>query len=354
VASRRSFFQESDSWAVFAETTWNAGEQFALTGGVRFTSESKDVHAVLIPVEVEGSIGDAFTRFITTLDPAFGGVGYSYFDETANRDESKVTPMLKAQYFINDDVMAYATVSKGFKGGGFNMALTNHTNQPFEFEEESSTTSELGVKTTLLDGAMHFNVALFNTSFEDLQVTSYDGFAFVVGNAAEATSRGLELDATWRVTESLTLGANYAWLDAQYDDFTGASCPVGSATALCGLSGETLVYAPENSANLNITYVMPLGASYELEFAGDINYTDDFYFQQDLDPEDSQEGFTKVNARVALNNIASDWRLALVGKNLTDELTSSYGLDQPILNGGAHVRNTMPPRTLALQFDVNF
>jgi outer membrane receptor protein involved in Fe transport len=210
-----------------------------------------------------------------------------------------------------------------------------------------------------LDGAAHLNVSLFRTDFSDLQVSGFDGIAFVVGNAAEATTQGIELDGMWRLTERLTLGGSYSYLDAQYGRYENAPCTAAQKAVSVGscqqdISGQSLHYAPENSANVNLNYVMSLGDDYELELGADVNYSDDVFLQSDLDPEDSQEAFSKVNARIALDNLAQDWSVALIAKNITDERTTNNGVDVPILEGGAHVKNVMPPRTVALQLNMRF
>lgn len=181
--------------------------------------------------------------------------------------------------------------------------------------------------------------------------------AFFVGNAATSTSQGIEMDGKIRVNEKLTLGGSYAYLDASYGDYKTAPCTAAQSATGCvaqDLSGEQLPYAPEHSANLNTEYITPISDNFQLSFKADINYTDEVYQQLDNDPIDSQEAFTKINAHLRLTNLSQGWELALIGKNLSDEKTASGSVDLPVLAGGAHVRGLDAPRTLALEFSINW
>lgn len=352
-AAFKDFDQDSETYAAFVEATWNISDSFTLTGGVRYSRESKQVDSELTALNIDATPADAASIGL------LGAVGNFAHVQSEKRSETNLTPLLKATYYFNNDVMAYVTASTGYKSGGFNAEVANPATQPLEFDEETSKAIELGLKTTLLDGSAHFNVSVFRTQFDDLQVSGFDGFAFVVGNAAKATSQGIELDGMWRLSERLTLGGSYSYLDAEYDSYESAPCTVSQKQVASGacqqdLGGKSLHYAPDNSANLNISYELPMGPDYSLGFSADVNYSDDFFLQNDLDPDDAQESFTKVNARVALKNLAQNWELAVVAKNLTDKRTANNGLDIPILQAGTHVRNTLPPRTVAVQLNASF
>ena len=352
-SSIKDFDQNSETVAVFAETTWNVDQDLSITAGLRYSRETKDVATQLTTYQLDGSAGSAVTAAV------LGGFGIFGHAQSAKRSESNVTPLIKMSYALNDDVMLYATASTGFKGGGFNTEVLNPATSKLEFDHESSEAIEVGLKSTLLDGAAQFNVSIFRTDFEDLQVSGYDGLAYVVGNAAEATSQGIELDGMWRFSENLTIGGSYAFLDSSYGEYINAPCNYSQKSSAGGctqqdISGETLPYAAENTANANISYELSLSDDYTLELAGDINYSDEFLLQADLDPIDSQKAFTKINARLVLRNLVNDWELSLIGKNLTDKRTTNNGVDLPLLEGGAHTKNTLPPRTVALQLLARF
>ncbi|MCV6604585.1 MAG: TonB-dependent receptor, partial [Porticoccaceae bacterium] len=164
------------------------------------------------------------------------------------RSEEKLTWMANLQWDMNDDTMMYATVSTGFKGGGFDEAYSGRgtsmrrvnprtgevlpgtvpgvDSSILEYNEEEVLSYEVGAKMSLADGAAELNIALFRSEYEELQVSSLVGDVFRVGNAGEAVTQGIELDGRWLVAEGLTLGGSVAYLDASYDEFKGATCTV--------------------------------------------------------------------------------------------------------------------------------
>lgn len=366
------FDQDSDSYALFAQGTWHITDRWHFTAGVRYTDEEK-----------EASQSVDFTRFGTTIpiDPAtetqlfidattfWNGLAGSFEHQydTQERNESDVSPMVNLQWDVTDDMMLYASASKGFKGGGFNpndVAGTRNNATPtvvgdgFEFEEEEATAFEIGGKSTLADGAAQLNFALFHTEYDNLQVSAFDGNIFVVTNAAEATTQGLEVDGIWRLTESLTLSGSFAWLDTEYDKFDTASCSVAQTggldpTCTQDLSGEDLTFSPDLTANIGIEYVTSLTNSLELRTRFDANYSDEYQIQQDQDPADRVESYTLLNASIALASIEDNWTVALIGQNLSDEDHRTYSFDIPV-QIGSHAALITPPRTIAIRASYSY
>ena len=219
------------------------------------------------------------------------------------------------------------------------------------------------------------NVAIFRMEYEDLQVSSLVGDVFQVGNAGEAISQGIELDGRWLLAEGFTLGGSVAYLDATYDSFKGATCTVpqssdpvnnpgcllddGTNIAPGGkggqdLSGETLLFAPEYSANINAQWIVPVGDSLEIRTNADVNYTDEFYSALDLDPNTKHDSVTRLNMRIALASVDDTWLLALVGKNLTDEKTRVWNNDVATSNSNSYFGVPERPRSIAIQARYRF
>ena len=122
--------------------------------------------------------------------------------------------------------MLYASYSKGSKGGGFNGASNTATPDNYEYEDEESSSTEIGAKLTFLDGNATLNVAVFFDEYKNMQRSAFDGesFAFTTRNAAVAESKGVEVDGTVRVNDYVTLVGSWAYLNSEYDDFPDSSC----------------------------------------------------------------------------------------------------------------------------------
>jgi len=213
---------------------------------------------------------------------------------------------------------------------------------------------------SVMDGRGTINFALFHTQYDDLQVSAFIGDRYVVGNAAAATSQGLEVDGVFRLTESIDLSGSFAYLDATYDEFKTAACTTKQAIASGSprectqdLSGKTLTNAPEFSANFGLKHSADLGDNYQLYSTLMANYTAEQYLSQNLDPDALEESHVVFSARTAISSNEDTWELALVGKNLTNESIRGYSAAVPLMDG-ARFSYMAAPRTLAVQFLVNY
>lgn len=357
------FYQDADTWAIFGQGTWHLRDDLHLTFGLRYTEETKEASRTLFITEygTENPLpvtDPNYALLVGIQSGIFGTENHALDDSTTVEN---LSPSFKAQYDLNDDIMLYASVSRAFKSGGFSESGTSGDLDEFSFDDEEALAFELGGKMRILDGRGSLNFALFQTNYEDLQVSAFVGDKFVVGNAAEATSRGLEVDSVVRLSEGITLMASMAYLDATYDKFDTASCTLaqiqsgGASARSCAqdLAGETLAFAPEWSANIGLDHVANLTEDLELRTLLNINYTDEQYLAQDLDRQTLEESHVTINARVALTEPGSFWELALVGKNLTDEAIRTYANDVPLMDGAFFTYMALP-RTVAVQFSLAY
>ncbi len=322
--------QDTDSYAAFGQITWHATDRLRATLGLRYTSDEKDLD---------------FTRTTT------GTLPFPTYSLSDSRKDSDTTPSFNVQYDLGDDTMIYASFSQGFKSGGFDFESGE------DFEEETVDAWEVGVKSTLADGSVELNASYFRSEFSDLQVAAWNGTAFETGNAAEATTEGLEVDGRWQITDSLMLWAAAAYLDAKYDNFPGATCTAAQQDALgptCtqDLSGKDLQFSPEFSGTLNLEYYHVFGSGLELTAVVRLDYSDAYYTALDLDPISEQDSYTKVNARVQLAG-EGGWSVALVGKNLTDEKTTMWVNDVPFFRT-AFFAAVDPSRNIGIQARYEF
>lgn len=153
-----------------------------------------------------------------------------------------------------------------------------------------------------------------------------------------------------------------AWLDSYFTSFKDGPCNAaqtdvafseGNPDCRQDLTGKGTDYAPEISASLTSQYVQPVGDTMELRLQLDLNYSDDYFYTQDRDEADVQEAYYKINGRMSLLHFDQGWELALIGKNLTDEITRSSGNDVPLFVG-AHFAATDAPRSVAVEATFRF
>lgn len=375
-AAQRTNDQESEAWAVFAQATWNISEQWRVSLGARYTEEDKEAERNVTIVDV--TTGDPLTMADVNTGVYSAGVGlitvpylalwssqlgFANHALEGKRSESAFTPTVNVQYDLTPDVMLYASASTGFKSGGFDTRA--NTDASFEFEEEEATSYEVGAKTAFADGAAELNIAYYYTEYDNLQTSQFDGkVGFTVGNAKESVVQGLELDGRWLLTEGLTLSYAMSYLDFEYKDFRNGNCYQGQVpdgdvvdgVALCDYTGKSGGYAPKKTGNLGLDYIYQLNDAVDLRATLDLQYMDNHNVHTNLDPQYNIDAYTTVNFRIGLS--ADNWKLALLGKNLTDEDVLTFAADVPLSGSifGARSRYgfVKPPRTVAVEASYSF
>ena len=349
------FQQNTDSFAAFGELRYNITEQVRATFGLRYTIDKKDVDKELIVAELGTQMPDPTQLPLAAI---IGRIPHSY---SLSRKDKDLTPSFGLQYFVTDDIMFYGTYSEGFKSGGFDAQNTSGSLDLAAFEPESVKAFEAGSKMTLAQGKARLNMSYFNNKFKSLQVSAFNGLTFATNNAASATTQGIEIDGQWRPTNVLTLGASAAWLDSTYDDFPNSTCTAPQQVAFAAntglpagrcvqdLSGRKLQFSPSFAGTFNATYEADLTDNLELSIQGDVNFTSSYFTAQDLDPVSKQDGFAKVNLRLAIGDPSESWSIALIGRNLTNKKTTTWVNDIPVFRG-AYFGFIDPPRSFGVQF----
>lgn len=387
VGQQTDFDQETETLAFFGELSIDLSETLTLDLGLRYSEDEKDAGK---RVQVGSGAPDALNILVTPEDTAgsadlaaylsnaaaaggadganaaatFAGLLDRYATDTSsNRTEYHLDPSVKLRWEYSETGMLFISYSEGFKSGGFNFSpdTANPDGSPragHEFEDESVKAWELGIKQELFDGRARVSAIAYQTQLEDLQVTSWSGASFVVGNAAELTVQGLELEGQLLLTEELEVGGSFSYLDHEFDSYPGAGCSAieqgmgDCPTGQKDLSGERGAFAPEYSAALYLDYTLDL-EKFELNAHIDFNYKDEMFLDGDLDPNALQDSYVKVDARLGLSTLDGKWDFLLYGRNLTDETTYTASIDAP-LSPGVYVGWVEEPRIVGVQGRYNF
>jgi len=322
-------FNEIDitSYALFVHTSYDIDDRWSLNAGVRYSKEEKD-----------------YTLLHTRVN---SGVPIIPFTEV-NEEWDAVSPKLGVDYHITDQMMAYGSVSRGFKSGGFNGRPTVAA-EVDSFDPEFVTTYELGLKSELLDNRLRVNGSVFFNDYTDIQIGSVSADAnnnlvLIIDNAAEAEVWGVELEFVAQVNEYLSFTGGIGYLNAEYND-------VGSATDIT--ESSEFVKTPEVTASLGVEYAHPLSDLGSLAWRIDGSYSAEVF--QDVGNTESiaQGDLTLVSARVVFESASETWEASLFVTNLTDEEHILNGL-QALASFGTAEAVYGAPRQWGASLKVHF
>lgn len=340
--------QKTNSYAAFGDATYQITPELSLSAGLRYTYEKR-------------TSGRRFEFFFDPTISVIGGnpppflqgLGVAGAPITGKADFDAFTPRASLSYRPNRDLLLYASVSRGFKSGGFDGRANNDFGfRPFR--PEYVWAYEGGVKTTWLDGRLTANAAFFYNDYTDLQVTSFGSdpvsgvFVSLFTNAASARSYGAELELSARLADGLDLTGSLGLLDAKYRRFD--QLVAGEVT---DVSDRRIVNAPDLNASLGLTYERPLSdrlsgavhvdASYRSKLATEI--TDSTILRQ--------RGYERVNAFIALTGPEKRWELRAGVENLTDRAVRVQGFNLSEFPG-VQVGFFSAPRTYDLRLILRY
>jgi iron complex outermembrane receptor protein len=256
--------------------------------------------------------------------------------------------------------MVYVSYGRGSKAGGFVAAQSTTKPSDFQFDGETAKSLEVGAKLALFSRRVIFNVAVYDTKYSDLQVSVFNAqsSSFITGNAASATTRGVEIESAARLTSWLSFNGSLAYLDAKYDDFPGAGCiyPLPTPTpnpCIANIGGSHLPRAPKWTASASLDADYPITAALRLVGGADLAYRSRAYLEETLNPASLQDAYAKLDLRVGLAAADDRWRLSLIARNVTNELTAAHAFGTPFV-AGSETFVVDPPRTVAVQFRLSY
>jgi iron complex outermembrane recepter protein len=334
---------ETDSFAIYFEGDYDVTDTVTVTLGGRWTRDDK---------KIDTTFG-AIKAFDTIVVPGQNVQRKDDWDE--------FTPNARVRYQVNPDHMVYGSYSRGFRSGGFNGRAASETSVG-PYDPETVDSFEAGWRSSWLEGSVIFNATAFHALYDDKQEEITRAAPppvnqeTVVTNAAKVKISGLELETIARPTPELHLRANYGFVNARYDKFTGAD-PLDPSQEV-DLSFLDLRRAPKHTLGVGARYDLMIG-DVGLQLTADARWKDDFH----TNARNIEEGLIDSHWIVDAS-IMADFRwfqVRLFGRNLTDEQFVTSALD--VGGGITQGRTLLPafwtfsgvtlPRTYGLELTVD-
>jgi iron complex outermembrane receptor protein len=276
--------------------------------------------------------------------------GASLCPQTFQHWFSAPSSLASLDHQFTDQIMGYAKVSHGYRSGGENFRGANTPESFRPFQPEFVTEYEIGAKNEFFDHTVRVNADVFYDNYSDIQrsisiPTAAGVPTTIVGNAASAKIKGLELETEWHPVSRLTLSIGGGYTDAYYVKFID---PVlGNLTSLP-------FAVPKWTAIGSARYVQPVSV-------GDLSVQADYHWQsavnlvpQDLDPAAfTQAAYGLLNGRINLHVNGIDTDIAIYGKNLANKqyFVSGESLEASI---GFGVLVTGQPRIFGIDVIKHF
>lgn len=343
--------QKGETLSAFAQGRWNITPEVELAGGVRWSSEEKRLSQY--NQFGVGGFATQNTIFASSLDKTPGILAGRFVDEN-------ISPEATLSWHPDPNKTIFVAYRTGFKAGGFGltnpMSVASSINS-FDFDSEKAKGFELGAKGLFLDNRLRLSIAAFHYKFSNLQVNTYDpaALAYNINNAGELKQSGAEFEAKLRVNDIVSLHGAVAYVHNRFHNFIGQcyayafptgtvratavpppNCSFVNATALTlqqNFEGRPPARSPEWSGNAGAVVSLPVGSG-TLELTGDAQYSDSYYAADTLVEASLQPSFWLLNSSVSYSSENDHWKLALIGKNLTNKYYVSYAMDR---TGGSSV-----------------
>jgi iron complex outermembrane recepter protein len=352
--------QNSRTLALFTNHNYQLTDKLELTMGLRYTQESKDIKAqysnsdggigCASALGRSGLLGGTAVAPWTGLTIAqrqsvagnlcafWGNANFNGRNFSESKDEKEWSGTLKGAYRFNENLMAYLSYARGYKGGGFNLdrATTGLTpDSSLYFPAETVDSYEFGIKSSLMNNRLLVNVSVFDQTFSDFQLNTFLGTAFVVESIPELTSKGVDADVYWRTPiKGLSLQGGVAYAKTEYGQFTATDLKPGRFGPLSLLPGSQMSFAPEWSSTMAVTWAGNITEALRLNANLAAKYSSEYNTGSDLIPAKQQDAFTLLNARIGISSVNQKWALEFWAQNLTDEVYKQVVINAPLQGSG--------------------
>ena len=355
------------AYAVFGEATYSLAETFRVTGGLRYTDETKSVDAYRYAIKgslacANGGTGPGGSCPIYTSAGTNVRGEYSF---------DKVNFRVGVEFDAAPESMIYANVATGFKSGG----QSNADVDPYKPEEVTAYT--LGAKNRFFDDLMQFNLELFYLDYRDRQ----ENFSMLdrggaqvstLFNAGKAVAKGATLDLMLRPSRNDTLRVAVEYVDSEYKDFVYNNYRVAnpSATTTCGVTavpngnahigywqinctGFELPRTPKWSGNVSYSHIFDFDNGGRLELSPDMSFASSRWLSAEFVQNARAPSYVAFNASATYHSPDDNWTLMVFMRNIGNEAIYNGTQQYPFI-ANYNGQDIAPPRTFGARFSYRF
>ena len=384
---------DAQTTAIYGQLDWQVNEDLVITAGLRYSEDEKsgsEQQQVIID-----TLGCGFNYYPGTgnpfLLPYYAPADYSAFVTNGNlypggqfadacptddndrfaleytnksADHSakwdSITWRINANWAINDSSQAYATVSTGYKSGGFRLGgmqddPSTAVNESI-VDEETLTSFEVGYKGAITD-SLNLNAAAYFYDYSDMQVeldilNPDSGISTsLLANAPSVDVYGFEMEATWAATDNLTVLASYSYNESEITEeflvgdlktYVFNPLTLQNPPLIRDAKGNALNRSPKNKVAIGAFHAQPFDAG-TLVTSATYSSIDKQFVSIHNDDVESIDSYAKLDARVSWKAASGKYEFSAYGDNLTDELSYANGYSV----GNQQLGNRLSGRAIA-------
>lgn len=335
VLADRILENELETYAAYVQGDYSITEQLTFTAGLRWTREEKTIE---LEDQKPGLLAAGLPNLL--VFPTAPGQELSTANLQANGipttlTEKEFTPRFALQYAANDDLMIFASATRGFKSGGWN-ARGTAPGELIPFAPEKVWSYEAGFRSEWLDNRLRVNLTAFYMDVEDFQVPSAfvrdnGSIAFITQNFADLENQGIELEVTAVPIPDLNIYASLGLQDAE--QIPAAPIEAQVAECLAGVPGrEGLGIVGPNCEIADPTrspdVTFNIGANYSWQVNDDMSIEPSVNYRYVGEQNISTNGvgfsdagdYFLLNAGVAFNFMDDQLRFVAECNNCTNEI----------------------------------
>lgn len=313
--------QTRRSKAIYGEGVFDVSDQFSLTVGLRYTGDKGHYYNGLATL-----FDDAGTPRLITVSSSPVAVlpGPNVTPLTERGSSNALSGRVIASYKPSEDVMLYASYSRGYRAGTFNGFAFQDNSQVNFVPPEKVNAYEIGFKSRILDNAMQINGALFQYDYQGQQVQEIIGArALSVLRSLDGRIRGGELEIQYRPVSTVQIALSGGFLDSKYDS--------GQTLSGIDISGNEFPFAADVSFNGSVDWTVTTIGDGDLSLYGEAVYTGKYFYdpfgnRQATGPMRLGGGdYWLLNGRMSYT--AERYTISAWVKNLADKLYFPYALN---------------------------
>ena len=331
IVNENEYENTTRSVALYGQARFNITDRLSVSGGLRYTDETRELDMTGFSVGADGS------RTVTFTNEDILAAGNS-----TELNTSKLTPKLGIEYNLAPDVLLYGSYTEGFRSGSFNQRAFNAADLS-AFDPEEVKAYEAGLKGVFFDQRMRGSLSVYRNDYENFIVNQINPNTgnFVTANAAEVRVQGVEADVSFRATRDLTLRAAVSYMDAEYLELEdGVGIP----------ESNEVRFTPPVTANIGMDWDIPI-SDFEPRFSANYFHSDAYFVGLGNNDSERVDELGLLDLQFSFRPTEA-LNLSLFCKNCTDEAYITTAVSAAIL--GFETQTIGNPQTYGIRLRYDY